>query len=133
MLSLFINVRVNCVFRCILYDGICLLTIVSCTRMYVYCNKYLRYLHIFSSCSCYLHNPLIKVRVITVILPLCDNRKEHFYQTSQERSLGSILLLLNIWGRNINDRIASIATLKLLIASVAANAVSLKCDRYFRV
>jgi len=37
---------VNCVFRCIFYDGICLLTIVSCTRMYVYYNKYLRYLHI---------------------------------------------------------------------------------------
>jgi len=36
------------------------------------------------------------------------------------------------WGRFINDRIASFATLKSLIARVAANAVSSNCDRYFR-
>jgi len=36
-------------------------------------------------------------------------------------------------GRFINDRTASFATLKSLIASVSANAVSSKCDRYFRV
>jgi len=34
-------------------------------------------------------------------------------------------------GRFINDRIASFATLKSLIAIVAANAVSLNCDRCF--
>jgi len=36
------------------------------------------------------------------------------------------------WGRFINDRIASFATLKSLIARVAATAVSSNCDRYFR-
>jgi len=35
-------------------------------------------------------------------------------------------------GRFINDRITSFATLKLLIARVASNAVSSNCDRYFR-
>jgi len=35
-------------------------------------------------------------------------------------------------GRFINDRIASFANLKSLIASVAANAVSSNWDRYFR-
>jgi len=36
-------------------------------------------------------------------------------------------------GRFINNRIASFATFKSLIASASANAVSSKCDRYFRV
>ena len=44
---LIVNVRVNCVFRCIYYDGICLLSLVICTLFYIFiCNSLL-----------YLQNP----------------------------------------------------------------------------
>jgi len=45
----------------------------------------------------------------------------------------SCCLLGGSGGRFINDRIASFATFKSLIASISADAVSSKCDRYFRV
>ena len=50
---LIVNVRVNCVFRCIYYDGICLLSLVICTSFYT--------INIFDICICYsslyLQNP----------------------------------------------------------------------------
>ena len=71
---LIVNVHVNIVFRCIYYDGICLLTF-EILALYFINNKYLRYFYLLQLLQCvrYIFKPTKYSQSLHPNNTLCDN------------------------------------------------------------
>jgi len=71
-----VNVHVNIIFRCIYYDGICLLALLIYARHSI-CIKYLRYLYLLQSVH-HIFKPTKYSQSLHPNNTLCDTRKFGF-------------------------------------------------------